>query len=480
MSDDVTRLELDGDDAALERALRELGPLMRRQELLDTAEPNAAFARDLRARLVDTTNNTNNIESGAPDPAFASGLRERLVGGSPQPDVASPGTPSAPESDATSPVVAPIPLDRQRHRGRAVVWVGLAAALVAALAIVFALNLPQLRQQHNTTTVAGPPPLPSLGDITRGFPECAPNVGCGGGGGGGAGISPIQSTVPFSTSPNSLYYGPLRVTAAFPMTGTATLPSYQLDAPPTAAQSAAMARQLGIAARVTRVAGQDALWNVAADGSGLPNATTPLHSLAVSTVTGETIYHDLRYQAPSGPTRPRDREHAIAAARAWLARLGRPGMRLRSATPLAGGATNEWIVEMEWPGVDGATTTGATVTVVPSWHVSEARLWPSVARRIPIKARGVDVAFAAVKQSRVPLAVTETISPPFLADGGSATAKRVEVVEVLTADLDGRLYLVPAYRFSGGALLRPIQATSASHGNSGIIPATWYALVPAG
>ncbi|MDQ2829715.1 MAG: hypothetical protein M3Y74_11785 [Chloroflexota bacterium] len=57
MSDDVTRLELDGDDAALDRALRELGPLMRRQELLDAAEPNAAFARDLRARLVDTTNN---------------------------------------------------------------------------------------------------------------------------------------------------------------------------------------------------------------------------------------------------------------------------------------------------------------------------------------------------------------------------------------------------------------------------------------
>lgn len=478
MSDDVTRLELDGDDAALDRALRELGPLMRRQELLDAAEPNAAFARDLRARLVDTTNNTNNIESGAPDPAFARDLRERLVDSGPQPEVTPSDAPPA-----LRPVVAPIPIARPRHGGRAVVWVGLAAALVAALAVVVALNLPrilpQLRQPHNTTTVAGPP-LPSLGDITRGFPECAPNVGCGGGGGGGAGISPIQSTVPFSTSPNSLYYGPLRVTAAFPMTETATLPSYQLDAPPTAAQSAAMARQLGIAARVTRVAGQDALWNVAADGSGLPNATTPLHSLAVSTVTGETIYHDLRYQAPSGPTRPRDREHAIAAARAWLARLGRPGMRLRSATPLAGGATNKWIVEMEWPGVDGATTTGATVTVVPSWHVSEARLWPSVARRIPIKARGVDVAFAAVQQGRVPLAVTETISPPLLADGGSATAKRVEVVEVLTADLDGRLYLVPAYRFSGGALLRPIQATSASHGNSGLIPATWYALVPAG
>jgi len=480
MSDDVTRLELDGDDAALDRALRELAPLMRRQELLDAAEPDATCARDRRARLVDTTNNTNNIESGAPDPAFASGLRERLVGGSPQPDVASPGTPSAPESDATSPVVAPIPLDRQRHRGRAVVWVGLAAALVAALAIVFALNLPQLRQPHNTTTVAGPPPRPSLGDLTRGFPECAPNQGCGGGGGGSAGISPIQSTVPFSTSPNSLYYGPLRIAAAFPITGAATLPSYQLAAPPTAAQSAAMARRLGITARVTRVAGQDALWNVAADGSGLPNATTPLHSLAVSMVTGEIIYHDLRYQAPSGPTGSHDREHAIAAGRAWLARLGRPSLRLRSATPLSGGATNEWVVEMDWPGVDGATTPGATLTVVPGWHVSDARLWPLVARRIPIKARGVDVAFAAVQGGSAPLAVTETIAPTLLAGGGHATARRVDVVEVLTADIDGRLYLVPAYRFSGSALLRPIPATGAPRGNSGLIPATWYALVPAG
>ncbi len=479
MSDGVTRLDLDGDDAALDRALRELGPLMRRQELLDAAEPDVAFARDLRARLLDA-----NIESDAPDPAFARGLRERLVGGSPQPVVAPPDTLPAPASDAPAPGVAPIPIDRPRRRRRAVVWLGLAAALVAALAAVVALNLPralpQLRNMNNTTTVAGPP-LPSLGDITRGYPDCGPNMQCGGGGGGGGVISPIASTVPFSTSPHSPYYGPLRITAAFPITGAATPPSYQLDAPPTAAQTAAMARRLGITARVTRVAGQDAMWNVAATGSGLPKATTPLHSLAVSTVTGEMIYHDLRYPIPSGPTRPQDRGRAVAAARAFLSRLGWQDVRARSAAPLEGGMQNGWIIETDWPGVDGATTPGATLTVVPGWHVSEARLWPLVARRTPVKARGTGAAFAPVQSGRVPLAVTENVpqAQARLANGGSATAKRVDVVEVLTADSDGRLYLVPAYRFSGSALLRPIRTVGVPY-RRGLVPATWYALVPAG
>ncbi len=472
MSDDVTRLDLDGDDAALERALRELGPLMRRQELLDTAEPDAAFARDLRARLVDATDNTNNIESGAPDPAFASGLRERLVGGSPQPVVAPPDTLPAPANDAP----APIPISRPRRRRRPAVWVGLAAAFVAALAVAIALNLPQLRQPHNATTVAGPP-LPSLGDITRGYP-CPPADGCGGGG-GAAGISPIASSILLAQA-GPLFYGPLHITAGRLPVGAPALPSYQLGGPISAAQLSGAARRLGIKARVTRVAGQDALWDVAADGSGLPTAKVPLHSLAVSTVTGEMIYHDLRYPISNGRTRAGDRARAIAAAQAWLAQAGWRGARLLSASPLSG-LQNAWSVEMNWPGISGATTPGATLTVVPGWRVSEAQLWPLVARRLSVKARGADAALTAVLSGRLPFAVTEVNGRliPVAVTGGQGTVTHVDVVQVLTADVEGKLYLVPAYRFSGAARLTPAK-TPGAHRRTLPISAAWYALVPAG
>ncbi len=471
MSDDVTRLELGVDDAALNRALRDLGPLMRDQELLDSQPPDAAFARGLRARIVDAAD----VASGAPDPAFARDLRERLVGDAPEPTAAPPTA----ENDAPAPVTAAIPVDRSRRRPPPIAWAGLAAALVAALAAValwLPHALPSTESRHSAPSVAlGRAPQPSLGDITRGF-QSAPGTGGGGAGGGGT-ISPVRGSIQLPSSPQP-FYGPLTITAAALPPAPSTLPGYRLGAPLDRAGVERTARRVGIAARVTRLAGQKAFWNVAADGSGAPVTKHPLHSLAVSTITGETIYYDRRYQdATTAGSRPLSRSGAIAAARAWLASFGWSGMGVRSAMSVAG--PNEWSVEVGWPGAGAATTPGATVLVVPGGHVVEAHLWPRVATRLTIHARrGVRNALTALQANRVPLSVTEDNGLNIASAGGRGTVTRVEVVEVLTADVDGKLYLVPAYRFSGVARLVAARGQGAPR-HPAPIAATWYALVPA-
>src|SRR5437764_4445924 len=121
-------------EEALERMLTELGPLLRRRA--EVGAPDATFVARLRAQL-------------APE-----GVDDRDTG--------------------DGPVVArPSPLHGQRRRRRLGYVVGIAAALVVALliAVVGALRL----QRHDhTPAVAWRPPLPSLADLTRGFP--APSV----------------------------------------------------------------------------------------------------------------------------------------------------------------------------------------------------------------------------------------------------------------------------------------------------------------
>ncbi len=467
---------MDAAGTEMDRLLRDLGPLMARQEMLEEQAPDAAFAHDLRARLIASSNGET-----MPDTAFAQDLRARLVGD------AEASTPDAGGSTISVPaagaaiVPAPAPLsldDWRRRRARSAVLLGLAAALTAAV-VVLAFVLPRVlpspsRPRGGQSVAASRAPLPSLGDITRGF-QSAP--GTGGGGGAGGTVSPVRGSISLPVSPDP-FYGPLHVTARALPHEPSTLPAYQLRVQSDRAGVAAMARRVGVAASVTLVAGQNALWNVAADGSGAIGARHPLHSIAVSTTTGETIYYDLRYQnVMPGASHPLNRAVAIAAARAWLASLGWKDVTVRAVVPVNG--PTEWSVEVDWPGAEAATTPGATVLVVSGGHVVEAHLWPRVAARLPIKILSPRDALTVLQANRVPLSVTEKNRTNILTAGGRGIVTGVTVVQVLTADVYGRLYLVPAYRFSGTALFKAAKQQVAPP-VKGLVAATWYALVPAG
>jgi hypothetical protein len=154
-------------------------------------------------------------------------------------------------------------------------------------------------------------------------------------------------------------------------------------------------------------------------------------------------------------------------------------MPLQVAAPLPGGASNAWIVDFGWPHVRGASTSpAATLLIVPRWYVAEARLWPPVARSRRLSARPVSAAWTMLRRGDIPLAVTvlgAITGPP---GDGRGIVRSVEVVQVLTADVNGILYLVPAYRFAGTAQLQVVP-------QRGVVPrappvrATWYAVVPA-
>jgi hypothetical protein len=368
----------------------------------------------------------------------------------------------------------------QRTRRWAAAWAGLPAAalamLVAVIIVVLASRGWSLSPGHGTASVAWAPPAPGTGDLIRGFP-LPPAVGGGGAGGGGL-ISPEVSQ--FDAPWNAPYPGRLRLTAGRLHGEASALPAYQLRGPSfDAPHVARLAHLLGIRAHATRAVSAGAIWAVAAEG-GLPS-NQPLHSLAVSTATGELVYHNTAYQPLVGPSHARDRASVVAAARAWLTRLGWPGrdMPLQAAAPLPGGASNAWIVDFGWPHVRGtATSPAATLLIVPPWHVADARLWPPVARSRRLSARPVSAAWTMLQRGDIPLAVTvpgAITGPP---GDGRGIVRSVEVVQVLTADVNGILYLVPAYRFAGTAQLQVVP-------QGGVVPraqpvrATWYAMVPA-
>jgi hypothetical protein len=451
MPDDTFPLsgEIGPDEQAVARDLAELGPWMRRQERAEAERPNPDFVRDLRARLMAA-------EPAVPDPQVARDLRTRVTG--------MDGLRGA----------AP-----QRRWRWAAVWAGLPAAALAALVAVIIVVLASrgwtLSPGRGTASVAWAPPAPGTGDLIRGFPF---PPGLGGGGGGGGLISPEVSQ--FDAPWNAPYPGRLRLAAGRLHGEASALPAYQLRGPSfDAPHVARLAHLLGIRARATRAVSAGAIWAVAADG-GLPSKQ-PLHSLAVSTATGELVYHNTVYQPLVGPPHAQDKASVAAAARAWLTRLGWPGrdMPLQAAALLPGGAPNAWIVDFGWPHVRGTPTSpAATLLIVPRWHVADARLWPPVARSRRLSARPVSAAWTMLQRGDIPLAVTvrgALTGPP---GGGRGTVRSVEVVQVLTADVNGILYLVPAYRFAGTAQLRVVP-------QGGVVPraqpvrATWYAVVPA-
>jgi len=437
MSDEERRA---AGDAAVEQRLRELGPLVQRLEQIEGETAAPTFVRDLRARLLLG-------EAAVAD--------ERGEGLTPTRSSAGGGAESR------------RPYRQGTRRARPALWAGVAAVALVAVLVALVVVPRWNGQRPGAVNVAARLPRLNTADLTRDYP--APP---GQGGGGGGVVTPTNSA--FDPDPVPLYYGPLRLTAgALPRTD-GPLPAYQLDAPLGSARLAALARSLGIPDRVTRARTGGAIWLVVANATGLPGPhVPPLHSLAVSTATGEVIYHDLRYPNVDPRQHIPSQAQAVAEAQAWLTRLGWPGQRM----PVMGAKNTfgPWFIDLGWPGVGAATTPAATVEVAPGGHVDDARLWPPLAHSYQTPARTVRGAWTALQSGAIPLAVTETDqSALFTPTGGQGTVRQVDVVQVLAPGAHGRTYLVPAYRFAGTAHLAGDPASAAGGMN-----ATWYALVPA-
>ncbi len=433
MSEEPRDVSADDDllQRALARELADLGPLMLRQERAEAEDPDAAFAQELRARLTTA-------DAAEPDPTFRRSQRAHLMARE------RPRRPPHPPGG---------------RRGR-VLWAALAAGAVAAVLAIVVIGPPKPR--HGAPPVAWTPPALGLADLTRGYP-----VGPGGGGGGR--LAPQQSPLDAFSGPP--YTGRLTLSAGRLPVSAATLPAYRLRGPVASApEVAAMARRLGIHAPVRQAASGSALWLVAADDSPVG-----LHSLAVSTATGELVYHHAG--APPAPTaRAPDRSRVVAVARAWVTGRGWPGtaMPLQSAQPALGDPTM-WVIQLGWAGVGPSTTAAGVLWVGPAGQVVEARLWPPVAgsRRIP--AATIATAWAALRRGDVPVAME---GPAALAPAGRGTVTRVQVVQALSADAAGALYLVPAYRFSGTGQFDAPQGKAAPAPPASLT-ATWWAVAPA-
>jgi len=429
MSDDERRVSDEFSPAtALARDLLRLGPLLRRRERTDEEEPDPAFLAALEERLAT-------LDIVAPRP--------------PTGDGACRGHNARPRA------VTPVP----RRRLPAVAWGGLAAAaLIAALAVVAVVLVVRTpgRTPASPTTVAFAIPAPRLADLTRGYPQAL---------GGGGIVTPTVSLI--DLAPGVPYAGRLRLSIPLLPDGPTTLHAYRLAPPSFAlARIGALAARLGIRAPVTLTRAGNATWSVVATGV-LPSSQ-PLHSVTVATATGELIYHDTSYAPPARSLRALDATHATSVARAWLARLGWPATRmpLQSIGAVSAEPPGVRAITLGWADADPAATSAATLWVTPQSQIIEARLWPPVERSRIIHARGITAAAGDVQRGHLPVAVAGV--PPLTTVAGVGTARRITIVQVLSAGVDRRLYLVPTYRFAGSAHL---QGFPDSH--------AWYGLIPA-
>jgi len=405
--------ERDGDDGrggtpgedALERTLTAVGPLLHRRAAV-----------------------------GPPDPAFVARLRLRLT-----PD----------EAAIAPPVAAPAPVPRPRlvpwgGRGGAA---GLVAAALVAAVLIAVLVVVRPHRPARVPVAAWLPPLPSMADLTRGFP--APTVARAAG-------EPAPTVSRAAPAQGDAYAG--RVTlATAPLPARVTrLRAFRLAAPATVASPARVARvarSLGIGTPVRRTVMGRTAWLVAVEGGGSSRRSP--RSVAVSVLTGELVYHDAPYTAATRPVRWRDNAFAVAAARVWLTRLGWPAARMPLvAIAHSGLPTGLRAVAFGWVGVGAAATDAATLWVTPGGRVVEADVWPPVESARSIAVRDVTAAWTAVRGHTVPLAVEGV--PPHTTAPGVGLMRDVTITHVLSTGADGRSYLVPAYHFVGTARLRGI------------------------
>src|SRR5579872_3375487 len=157
-------------DEALDRELRALGPVMRKQQ---------------------------QAEAQGPDPEFVSSLRARLVGDAPAEETPSP-RPARPRPE-------PIPFYR-RLRMRHAFGGGLAAAAIAAAVVALVLNSRNAESPGSTKPVAIGVPKPNPTELTRSFPMY-------GLGGGGNTPEPWQTDLDYSGSGGPPFTGHLSLSA---------------------------------------------------------------------------------------------------------------------------------------------------------------------------------------------------------------------------------------------------------------------------
>lgn len=412
---------LAGAEERLEHKMTELGPLVERRRQAEAEGVDQAFAQDLRRRLL----------GDAPDRKRPRGKR-LLVG----------------------------------HLAPRVWAVGLSAAAIVAAAVVVLLIL--LRPHASPAPALAAVPRPTRADLTRGYPSSGIMAG------GGIGVaSPLFSPAQVQSMPP--YSGHLSLSTATIPSEPDTLPAYRLSGPPlTRSGFQRVAHHLGIQGRAHVIQGR---WLVAADGGKMRINrktgmvySTPLHSLAMALDTGEIIYRDGRpgigkYRVPAFT-----QSRANIAARAWIANAGLPAqdMVVQSVVPMSPvkrqPGTSPLAISYRWRQVRNPATPAGTIWVTPAGTITEVDMWPGIARKVQVGTVPGAVAWHDVASGKAPVAVLG--SPDFPVSAGSGRATSVHVVQVRVPGKHGRVYLVPAYRFSGTVRLR-----GASY--------PWYALVPA-
>jgi len=411
-------------EEALEDVLTRMGPLLRRRR-----------------------------EVGTPDLAFTQRLRARLA-----PEVVAAPVPVVP-------AIRTWPLHPARVRGVRVA-VGLVAALaaLAAVGLIAAILLVSAPPRPHTPPAAWRPPVPSLADLTRGFP--APLVARAQGAQGTQGaLTPTLSLA--AHLPGVPYTGRVILRTTHLPARAFHLSAFRLAAPATVAtRIAPIARALGVRAPLQRVDRGGERWVVESAAARMTRRSRG--SVAVSLATGELIYHGAFDARATRREVWRDNAAAVAAARAWLARLGWPGDRAPlGAVEHSGLPRNLREIKLGWVGVGAAATDAATLWVTPGGRVVEADVWPPVEGARSIRARDVAAAWTEVRGRRAPLAVEGV--PPNTRVPGVGVMRHITIAHVLSTGTDRRLYLVPTYHFAGAARRRGV------HGGR-----VCYALTPAG
>ncbi len=409
-------------EEALEDVLTRMGPLLRRRAAV-----------------------------GAPDLAFTQRLRARLA-------------PDAVAAPVVVPAIRTWTLRPARVRGVRVA-VGFVAALVAlaAVGLIAAILLLSAPPRPHPSPVAWRPPVPSLADLTRGFP--APLIARAQGAQGIQGA--LAPTLSLAAHLPGVPYAGRVILRTTPLPARAFhLSAFRLAAPATVAtRIAPIARVLGVRVPLRRVDRGGERWVVGSTAGRL--ARRSRGSVAVSLATGELIYHSSFDARSTRREVWRDNGAAVAAARAWLARLGWPGGRAPLGaiehSGLPGGLRE---IEFGWVGVGAAATDAVTLWITPGGRMVEADVWPPVEGARSIRARDVAAAWTDVRGRRVPLAVEGV--PPNTRAPGVGVMRHVTIAHVLSTGIDRRLYLVPTYHFAGTARLRGV------HGER-----VCYALTPA-
>jgi hypothetical protein len=417
----------------LEHELRDLGPLMDEQARLEQSGPDPAFAVQLRARLV--------AQAAERAPARKRGW--------------------------------PLSLPRLTWQ-----WGGLGAAVAVAAVVALILLRPGGSRSPGvsggTKSALFVPPTPSNLEITKSYPIL------GGLGGGGGPIRPTQSRIELPAG--QAYPGHLtlrgRSSTLSSSSPTGGIHAYRLQsAASIASRIKQMAGALGIHGSVRRMKDYDPLaprspntippmvtWLVIEQGSALNE-----RSIAVSTWSGAVVYHDLTLDTPQMQSEaPPSQRASEVAAHAWLKTLGWPADTMPPGPAYALSGPGATTITFGWSGVLEADRPSAVLLERHGGKIDEALLLPPIQAATQVNPRSVETALQQVRSGRAPVGVEHYFLTGPTAPGGTGTARSVAIEQVVTATSSGRVYLVPAYRFSGTVTLQGVAGAR-----------RWFALVPA-